>query len=178
MEIFVNGQPARVGKSGLISYTWLPDRPMVAAFCLKGPTEMYDGPRFVTGPTLFRLQSWTDTALENFSGDGVYEADFTLPPAYLKYHVQLDCGEVGVAAEVWVNGQRAGVRVWKPYALDITRLVRAGKNHLRIVVTNSEGNKRAVGVWRSNLSRLRVNGLLGPVRIVPYLDGTMVCKKQ
>ena len=178
MEIFVNGQPARVGKSGLISYTWLPDQPMVAAFCLKGPTEMYDGPRFVTGPTLFRLQSWTDTALENFSGDGVYETDFTLPAAYLKHHVRLDCGEVGVAAEVWVNGQRVGVRVWKPYALDITRLVRPGKNHLRIVVTNSEGNKRAVGVWRSNLSRLRVNGLLGPVRIVPYLDETVVCKKQ
>jgi hypothetical protein len=33
-------------------------------------------------------------------------------------------------------------------------------------------------VWRSNLSRIRINGLLGPVRIVPYLDETVVCKKQ
>jgi beta-galactosidase/beta-glucuronidase len=124
------------------------------------------------------LLSWSDTALENFSGDAAYETDFTLPAGYLKHHVLLDCGEVGVAAEVWVNGQRAGVRVWKPFTFDITHLLRPGQNRLRIVVTNSEGNKIAVGPWRANLPRIRINGLLGPVCIVPYLDELLVCKKQ
>jgi hypothetical protein len=177
-EVFINGQPARAGKDGVVRYTWLPGQPMIAALCLKGSPEIYDGPRFLTGATPFHLLSWSDTGLENFSGDAVYETNFSLPPEFLKHNVQLDLGNVGVAAEVWVNGQRAGLRVWEPFTFDITKLARAGENRLRVVITNSEGNKIAVGPWRENLARIRINGLLGPVQIRPYLDGPLVCKKQ
>lgn len=83
-----------------------------------------------------------------------------------------------MAVEAWGNGQRAWLRVGKPYAVDVSRPVRAGKNHLCIVVTNSEDNKWAVWPWRDNLKNIRINDLMGPVRIVPYLDETMVGKKQ
>jgi hypothetical protein len=177
-DLFINGQPAQADKDGVAHFTWLPGQPMVAALRLKGSSEIYDGPRFVTGPTPFRLLSWSDTALENFSGDAVYETDFSLPLEYLEHHVQLDLGEVGVAAEVWVNGRSSGKRFWKPFRFDVTSLLHTGKNHLRVIVTNSEGNKLAVGSRRSNLANIRTNGLLGPVRIVPYLEEVVVCKRQ
>jgi hypothetical protein len=151
---------------------------MVAALRLKGTSEIYDGPRFVTGAAPFHLLTWSDTGLENFSGDAAYETDFTLPAGFLKHHVQLDLGDVGVPAEVWVNDRRTGHRVGKPFSFDITQVARVGKNHLRIGVTNSEGSKIAMGPWRVNLPRIRINGLLGPVRIMPYLDEILACKKQ
>ena len=177
-EVFINGQPARAGKDGVVHYTWLPGQPMIAALRLKGSPEIYDGPRFITGAAPFQLLSWSDTGLENFSGEAIHETDFSLPAQYLQHHVQLDLGDVGVAAEVWVNGQRAGLRVWKPFIFDITKLARAGGNHLRILITNSEGSKIAVGPRRATLARIRINGLLGPVHIRPYLDEPLVCKKQ
>ncbi len=47
------------------------------------------------------------------------------------------------AAEVCLNGERAGF-VWRPpYAIDVTRLLRVGKNNLRIIVGNTAINSLA-----------------------------------
>jgi hypothetical protein len=84
-----------------------------------------------------------------------------------------------VAAEVWVNGRKAGERVWRPYRFDITGLVRSGLNQLRIRVANSDAGWQSQGDtiypkgswglrYETELDRLktiRPNGLEGPVRI-------------
>jgi beta-galactosidase/beta-glucuronidase len=96
--------------------------------------------------------------------------------------IELDLGRVGVTAEVWVNGKRVGERVWEPFRLDVTEYLHPGENRLRIAITNSDSNRRAdadtmrylekkplpggrAAVYMDSLS---LNGLIGPVALVPY----------
>jgi hypothetical protein len=52
-------------------------------------------------------------------------------------------GPIREAAQVYVNGQLAGV-VWRPpYRLDVTNIVHPGTNELRVVVGNSAINALA-----------------------------------
>jgi hypothetical protein len=52
-------------------------------------------------------------------------------------------GPIREAAEVFVNGQRAGF-VWRPpYTIDVTRFLKVGKNSLRIIVGNTAINSLA-----------------------------------
>ena len=93
----------------------------------------------------------------------------------LKERVLLDCGQVGVTAEVWVNDKHAGARPWQPYVLDVTGQLRPGRNHIKVRVANTEGNARAVGESLENLKRIDLNGWLGPARLVPYLEREIRC---
>jgi hypothetical protein len=52
-------------------------------------------------------------------------------------------GPVREAAEVFVNGQRAGVVWHPPYTLDVSAFLKPGKNELRIVVGNTAINSLA-----------------------------------
>jgi hypothetical protein len=47
------------------------------------------------------------------------------------------------SAVIFVNGQRAGTVWHPPYQLDLTRLMHAGENQLRIVVANTAINEIA-----------------------------------
>jgi len=76
---------------------------------------------------------------------------------------------------VWVNDQPAGVRVWLPFTFDISKLLRPGTNRLKILVTNTMENERAVENHAEKLERIKVNGLLGPVSIIPYLEAELKC---
>ena len=135
---------------------------------------------FAPATTPYTLASWTDSTLAHYSGSAIYEIDFTLAAAPAGKRVWLDLGAVGLAAEVWLNGQKAGERVWRPYELDVSRWVRRGTNHLRIRVANSNAGWMAQGhpiyergAWgvkfaseRDRLRTLRPNGLEGPVRLL------------
>jgi hypothetical protein len=154
-----------------------------------------------------RLHSWADDEATRFySGDAVYEKSVPVPAGFLKSggSVLLDFGQpvpvtpsrgdkpgmrawleapVRDAALVYVNGKRAG-SVWRPpYALDVTGLLRAGDNSIRVVVANTAINKLASGPLpdykeleakygsrfqpqdMDNLKPLP-SGLLGPVRLI------------
>jgi len=124
--------------------------------------------RFSIGEALYHLGPWTRTGLANYSGKASYERTFTLAAPAPGGQVWLDLGEVGVAAEVWMNGVKAGERVWKPFRFDVTKLVRPGENRLRIVVANSDANVRAVANQRQLLGAIDLNGLHGPVRLLSY----------
>jgi hypothetical protein len=126
--------------------------------------------QFVTGETAFSLKSWTLTGLANFSGTAVYTNTFSLPDNYSDKRVMLDLGRVSSVADVFVNGEHAGALVWRPYRMDISKLLKPGKNELRIVVTNTEANQRAVGTSRHILPAIDISGMEGPVRLVPYID--------
>jgi hypothetical protein len=82
------------------------------------------------------LPSWTDMAKSRyFSGTGTYEAEFDAPD-FKNLGIELDLGVVRETAEVHLNGAPAGVLWMRPYRCDITRLLRPGRNHLRVDVTN------------------------------------------
>lgn len=94
---------------------------------------------------LDKLISWTDSEVDGvkyFSGTATYHKSFELSKEDVnRAAVGIDLGEVGDVAEVFVNGQSAGI-LWKPpFTLDISTLVRAGKNELKIEVVNQWVNR-------------------------------------
>jgi hypothetical protein len=114
-----------------------------------------------------KLRSWTEDAeTRHYSGTSTYEKTFQLAPAALKAggRLFLHFGEgaplpekehkqpgmsapyappVGEAAEVYVNGKRAG-SVWTPpFEVEATRLLQPGSNTLKVVVANTAINQLA-----------------------------------
>ena len=182
--IYVNGTAA-VPQNGRLLLPELDWRmPNVIALVTAASDELLDYPVFEPGTTRYRLGSWTGTGLASFSGEAIYERSFRVDPALTGKRIELDCGDVGVTAEVWVNGKRVDDRVWEPFRFDITSFVQPGENRLRIAVTNTDANERAEADPERYLRRkllpggralpllgtLTLNGLLGPVQLVPYLD--------
>ena len=105
------------------------------------------------------LRSWTDDeATRYFSGVGVYTKEISLQAAQLAgRRVALDFGPgtalagspkvpagmramfdspVREAAQVWVNGKRAGAVWHPPYRVDVTDLLVAGANRIEVRVAN------------------------------------------
>ena len=91
--------------------------------------------------TLEELLSWTehsDPGVKYFSGSAVYSKAFEVPPSMLSGDrlVLLDLGKVKNFATVTLNGKDLGV-LWKePFVVDVTGAVKAGRNELRVKVTN------------------------------------------
>jgi hypothetical protein len=109
-------------------------------------------------PTTTRpLGSWTE-AEPAYSGSAWYETEFDLP-AVPGRRWTLDLGEVHEVAEVAVNGEAAGSRLWPPYRVDVTAALHPGRNRVRVRVTNTGANARG---------QVLVSGLLGPVVLRPY----------
>jgi len=113
-----------------------------------------------------KLRSWADSeATRYFSGTATYERNVEISDEFLRSGktIELDLGEpveipvqpvrngmqtwieppVREAAVIYVNGQRAGSLWCPPYRLDVTSLLRLGKNSLRIVVGNTALNYMA-----------------------------------
>lgn len=158
-----HGDVKCAGKNTLVIVARQDDR-------LSSPVE------FVSGTTPFSLEAWTKTPLANFSGTAIYEKSFILPESYRGKRLVLDLGRVSSVAEVYVNGREAGTLVWSPYRLDITQSLNTGINHLKIRLTNTEANARAVGPSHRILANIDVCGLEGPVEIVPYTEQTLTLK--
>ncbi len=147
---------------------------------------------FAPRTSTITLGSWTDSTLANYSGSALYETSFVLGDIPASERLVLDLGAVGLAAEVWLNDQKAGERVWRPYALDITQYVRRGSNRLRIRVANSDAGWMAqgdavyrYGDWgvkfrseRERLATLHPNGLEGPVRILAVKSAGKPAERQ
>lgn len=110
--------------------------------------------------------SWTDDpSLQHFSGQGTYTRDVELTAADLNapaIALDLGAGEPGVgnerkgpgyyaqydapvrdAAEVFVNGQRAGAIWCAPFRLDLKPFLKPGRNRLEIRVYNTAINELA-----------------------------------
>ncbi|MEK3888768.1 glycosylhydrolase-like jelly roll fold domain-containing protein [Bacillus sp. FSL K6-3431] len=103
------------------------------------------------------LESWTHwDGMEHFSGALMYEQTFTCPETYTTSAI-LDLGEVHEIAQVWINDQEIGVKMWAPYTFEFANLLRKGNNSIKIVVTNSKANcKDEVSL---------PSGLIGPVTL-------------
>ncbi|MCC6695531.1 MAG: hypothetical protein IT365_07865 [Candidatus Hydrogenedentes bacterium] len=131
------------------------------------------------------LSSWTGHGLDWYSGRALYSRSLSLTESYCQddVDVELDLGRVGFCAEVWVNGQLAGTRVWPPYRVHVTDLVRPGANRIDVVVANLLANRMRWDIFddvKSNLQHRKwhddgilrdawclESGLVGPVSLQP-----------
>jgi hypothetical protein len=170
-RILVNGhEVSSKSKSPINLSGWLHESHNAIVIVAREDDPLDSPVEFLTGATPFTLKPWTQTGLANFSGTAVYEKTFSLPDSFHNKRILIDLGRVSSVAEVYVNGKHAGTSVWQPYRLDISNFVKPGNNHLKVVVTNTEANRRAVGTWHHILPAIDNDGMEGPVRIVPYFD--------
>jgi len=115
---------------------------------LTGPWEVRFPPKWGAPEKvrLGRLISWSqhpDPGIRYFSGTAIYVTEFEIPSEWLKPDraLVLDLGVVRHIAEVMVNGVPLGV-FWKPpFRIDITKVVKAGRNRLEVRVTNTWVNR-------------------------------------
>lgn len=163
--MYYNGEPLVADASGKISFSRAAASGDVFALKLKAGEIFVDVPRFRVGEGMLELGLWQERGLPYFSGSAAYQKQFDLPRAYMGRRLLLDCGRLGSAAELWINDQPAGVRVWLPYRFDISNLVKEGANTVRLVITNTMANERAVENHARLLPKIDLNGLLGPVTI-------------
>lgn len=170
----------QAGRTARIRIAQLPDSPVLdLPWTLRFP-EGWGAPDSIQTESLF---SWPESELDGikyFSGTAVYSTEFRIADPLLGegFILYLDLGEVRETAEVWLNGESAGI-LWKPpFRVDVTELLVPGTNRLEVAVTNL-WNNRIVGdhqpgikngFTRTNLkakfnkdSPLLPSGLLGPV---------------
>lgn len=148
--------------------------------------------RWVGRWTNWWIRACTDANLAWYSGRALYSTEFRMDDGYCRDDVDLmlDLGKVCYNAEVWLNGEVVGTRIWPPYRLDIAGKVRPGKNRLSVVVANLLANRMFWDIFddaKTNLtyrrwhdSNLRrdgwcfESGLIGPVRILPSREIVVV----
>jgi hypothetical protein len=108
---------------------------------------------------------WSQYGLSTYSGAAVYSRQVNLSAEQAKARVLLDLGRAATVAEVHVNGKAAGVRFARPFRFDITDLVRAGDNRIRIKVANTLANHMSTYPTKFVFEGQTVSGLLGPVKL-------------
>ena len=120
-----------------------------------------DGTYVIEAPrNALQAQPWTKQGYPHFSGRAIYRKRFELPEAFTGQRVFIEPDMEDDVLEVLVNGQSAGVRLWAPYQIEITDLLKAGENVLELRVANTLVNLLE-GVDRPS-------GLAGAPKLVPY----------
>ncbi|MEZ4905050.1 MAG: glycosyl hydrolase, partial [Spirosomataceae bacterium] len=119
------------------------------------------------------LFDWRDK--EDFkyqSEEGIYTTTFDLKQ--LPRQAFLGLGKVYYTAEVFINGQNAGKRLFAPYQLEVQKYLKVGQNKLEIRITTSRRNAFIGEATKKNphyaqfnnaLNTLVPSGLVGPVTL-------------
>ena len=102
------------------------------------------------------LDSWYAYGLQQYTGFLEYETVIQVDnPASV---VAIDLGKVSYMAEVFVNGQSVGSRLWPPFRFDLSKMLKTGKNVIRVKV----GNLIASEMWlKEDLGKVRLWGWKG-----------------
>lgn len=144
---------------------------------------VWGGPEKITFNELSLWNKHQEPGIRYYSGNATYTNTFNILPDQLKNkRIYLDLGEMYNLANVYVNGQSAGVWWQPPFTGDITDLVKEGENHLEFNVVNLWPN-RIIGdtylpenerYTKTNVGKfdkdypLRPSGLAGPVVVKLY----------
>lgn len=115
--------------------------------------------------TLDRLLSWhehSDPGVRFFSGAATYRTSFEVAKEAVSAgrRLTLDLGDVRVVADVAVNGRPLGTLWRAPYRVDVTGLLRAGRNTLEVKVANLPVNRMIGDESLPEDSPRRPNGTL------------------
>lgn len=87
----------------------------------------------------FALGSWKEQKQPFYSWEMRYSKDYSLNNLTGRYAVQLNKWN-GTVAEVYVNGQKAGIIAFDPYRLDVTPYLKEGSNTIDVHVIGSLKN--------------------------------------
>jgi len=87
---------------------------------------------------------WHECGFPFFSGPMRYSCEFSLDNIP-RGRVFLETESLREAAAVFVNGRKAGDLLWRPWRIEITRLLRPGSNKIEVMVYGSLRN--AFGPW-------------------------------
>ena len=119
------------------------------------------------------ITDWRDIEYLEFCGN---EATYTFNidiQKNKKAEYYIDLGKVCYSAEVSINGQEIGKRIFAPFLFDVTQHLRKGTNTITVKVTPSKYNEFVKrGLNRDRLfkmlkdSGLAAQGILGPVRLL------------
>jgi hypothetical protein len=137
---------------------------VVPAPGLSGGAVLAGPVAFTVGPGRMQLVDWQAAGLVNHSGGVRYRRSLDLGPVD---DVALDLGTVRGTAEVFVDGESAGVRVCSPYRFDLGGRLGRGPVALEVLVLNTLGpHLDAVSPTPYVFPGQRASGLLGPVRLL------------
>lgn len=117
---------------------------------------------FLTGETgTVKKGSWTNHGYPYYSGTARYRKLFNVPADSAWKRTVLVMDDVADMAEVSVNGKEIAVLPWPPYEVDITEVLKKGRNEVVLKITNSLQNLLT--------GEKKHSGLLGNARIDFYL---------
>lgn len=112
----------------------------------------------VREPVELDLGSWKTQGIPCYSWDVAYRKDYQIPDTNARYALQLHEWK-GTVAEVFVNGNKAGIIAYQPYQLDLTPYLQVGCNTIEIRVIGGLRNlfgphynqdKGIMGPWHWN----------------------------
>jgi hypothetical protein len=160
---WLDAENGRIVKNGARTITWrlspygsvilYASKKMIASNLVAAPV-----PLAVEAREIFRIGHWSltagdfhadnkqltdwraDEALKYRSGLGIYKASFRIDSVRQGAHYFIDLGKVYFTASVIINGSDAGKRLFAPYSLDITKLIRKGENKIEVQVTTTRRN--------------------------------------
>lgn len=126
------------------------------------------------------LSVHTDTAVMFYSGEMLYNIEFSFSGLRPGQRYWLDLGKLTATARVMLNGTDCGIVWTAPRRVEITQALRNGVNSLEIEVANTWANAirgkdlgkppypgiQTNGRYRLTDGKLPESGLLGPVTIV------------
>lgn len=81
----------------------------------------------------------TEKKYRTYIGQAIYEHDFIAPTIQKSKVARLHFDAVFDVATVWLNGRRLGTHEggYTPFEFDVTKLLKAGQNHLVVEVSNT-----------------------------------------
>lgn len=95
-----------------------------------------------------------------FSGEMRYKTKLHIENAA---HAELEFENVGVTAQLFVNGKDMGQRICRPYRWDITEAVKAGENDIEVRVCNTLAQR--MQDYFSRYMTLPASGITGKVKL-------------
>ena len=158
----------------------IPDPLVIETFAAaKTPAPLtLDGPWQVEFPegwgapaktTFPKLESWTDSKDEGirlFSGIATYQKTFDAPGSLTKQsRIFLELGDLAEIADVSLNGKPLGIVWLPPYRVEVTGVIQAGTNELKVRIANLWANRfngdsllpQSKRFTRSNLDRMQTD---------------------
>ncbi len=193
-ESFVDGVNHLVQPRAVVA-----SAPSTGQLVLDGPWDVSflpgrGAPAKAVFDSLIGWDKHSDTGIRHFSGTATYRKTFEISETDSVKPVWLQLGSVGAVAQVRLNGKDLGVVWTAPWKLELTGLLKSGRNVLEIEVTNAWAN-RLIGdaalpleqrITKSNLQyekgkrtlknfqgfassdALQPSGLMGPVMLDFY----------
>lgn len=136
----------RAGKNMITFESRMPDFPAMCLpnfhapeiIVLRGTFTVSKGGIKAGAPEIAPGQSWTRQGAPNYLGEVVYKREIEAPGSF--GNALLELGDVRDVAEVLVNDQAAGERLWPPYRFDITGALKSGANRIEVRVRATAAN--------------------------------------